>query len=160
MSAELAIPFGRITTGYSSAADFVGKRATEIRFQLQDSYTLGMGGKGVLEELRSTVEGFGMSNWDGYGAEPVSKDAYWVALEFLEALPLGTPAPSVGAEPDGDLTFEWYSSPQRVLSVSVSSQGELHYSALVGSSKVYGTEVFSGEVPRVILDQIRRVQPA
>ncbi len=161
MIPELAIAFGGITTGCSSeTASFVTKQATEVRCRLQDSYTLGMGGKGVLEELNRVGDEFSVPNWDGYGALPVSEEAYWVAHDLLEALPLGTPAPSVGAEPDGDLTFEWYRSPHRVLSVSVGPRGELHYSALVGSSKAYGTETFLGEVPRVILDQICRVHAA
>jgi hypothetical protein len=46
------------------------------------------------------------------------------------------------------------------LSVSVSPDGELHYAALLGLSKAYGTEPFFGEAPRPILDLIFRVGSA
>jgi hypothetical protein len=72
-------------------------------------------------------------------------------------MPLGFPNPSVGAEPDGHLTFEWHRSSRRTLSISVSPEGKLHYAALLDSSKAYGTESFLGTVPKIILDLIHRV---
>jgi hypothetical protein len=119
-----------------------------------------MAAKGVFDELFQTFEECREPNWDGYGAQPVSQDTYHLAYEFLEALPLGTPAPSPGAEPDGHLTMEWYRSPHRILSVSISPDGELHFAALVGSAKIYGTEPFIGEVPKIISDLIQRVMAA
>ena len=50
------------------------------------------------------------NNWDGYRAAPITEQTYLQACAFLDALPLGTPAPSVGAEPDGHLTLEWHRS--------------------------------------------------
>ena len=68
--------------------------------------------------------------------------------------------PSIGAEPDGQITVEWYRSPQRTLSVSISPDGELHYAALLGSAKTCGTEPFTGAVPNVVADLIHRVTAA
>ena len=65
-------------------------------------------------------------------------------------------APSVGAEPDGQITFEWYQSQRRILSVSVSQEGDLHYAALLGYSRRYGTEPFFGEIPADILKLVHR----
>lgn len=106
-----------------------------------------------LEECREP-------NWDGYGAQPVGDQTYHLAHEFLKALPLGIPVPSLGAEPDGHVTAEWYQSPQRTLSVSISPEGELHFAALLGSAKTYGTESFIGAVPKVLVDLIHRVGAA
>ena len=111
----------------------------------------------LLEELSLVAEKCDAANWDGYGASPVAKQTYSHARSFLDALPVGTPVPTVGAEPDGHLTFEWYRSPRRLLSVSVSPEGELHYAALIGPAKAYGTEPFASEAPQAILDLIRRV---
>ena len=97
------------------------------------------------------------ANWDGYGAQPVQEKTYHLAHQFLAALPLSTPLPSIGAEPDGHITAEWHRSPQRTLSVSISPDGELHYAALLRSAKTYGTELFTGEIPKIIFDLIRRV---
>lgn len=106
----------------------------------------------IFEECRE-------ANWDGYQAEPVSEDTYQLAAQILKALPLGTSMPAISAEADGHLTMEWYRSPRRTLSVSISPQGELHYASLIGASKAYGTEPFIGEVPETIMNLINRVRP-
>jgi hypothetical protein len=64
---------------------------------------------------------------------------------------------SVGVEPDGHLTVEWYRSPEETLSVSISADGDLHFAALLGLTKAYGTEPFVSEVPKMISDLIHRV---
>jgi hypothetical protein len=161
MAASSILTLGSVATqGASDVARFVAAEAERGRQHLQDSYSLGMGGKGVFSELYSVTSGCLLDNWDGYGAAPVSADVYALACQFLRALPLGINAPAVGAEPDGQLTFEWYRSPRRLLSVSVSPEGDLHYAALLGPSKAYGTEAFFGDVPPTILDLIHRVQAA
>ncbi len=144
-----------ITPGWSDAAIFVAERTEESRRQLQSSSAVGLGV--VFNELCQVAEECESANWDGYGAEPVSIDTYRFAYRFLEALPVGTPPPSVGAEPDGDLTFEWHRGSERTLSVSVSPEGELHFSARIGIARDYGTRAFLGEVPRRIFELIQRV---
>jgi hypothetical protein len=111
----------------------------------------------MFEERSKTFEECRESNWDGYGAQPVREETYHLAHQFLAALPLSTPAPFIGAEPDGHLTAGWYRSPQRTLSVSISPGGDLHYAALLGSAKTYGTEPFVGDVPKVISDLVDQV---
>lgn len=161
MAASTMLTLGVVTTqGASDAAQFVASEAERGRSHLQNSYSLGLGGRGVFNELYSVANGCLVGNWDGYGAAPLSAEVYGLACHFLRALPLGIAAPSVGAEPDGHLTLEWYRSPRRLLSVSVSPEGDLHYAALLGPSKAYGTEAFFGDVPRTILDLIYRVQAA
>ena len=114
-------------------------------------------GQDVFEELLKTFEECREPNWDGYGAQPVSEETYHLAHQFVAALPRSTLAPSIGAEPDGHLTIEWYQLPERTLSVSISPEGELHYAALLRSAKTYGTELFAGEIPKIMFDLIRRV---
>ncbi|MFQ5638905.1 MAG: hypothetical protein ACE5IR_13040 [bacterium] len=146
--------------GASEMAGFIDRQRQESRRRLQGSYTLGQEAKGSINELYQVYGECHQANWDGYGAAPVSVRAFQLAHEFLEALPLGSPAPSVGAEPDGQITLEWYYSPRRTLSISVSPEGELHYAALMGASKAYGTEPFYGEVPKEVLDLIQRITSA
>jgi hypothetical protein len=146
--------------GVSDTARFVSERALWGRRHLQDSFTLGLRGKGAFDDLSRVYQECREPNWDGYGALPVTEDAYRLAYELLEALPLSTPLPSLGAEPDGHITLEWYCSPRRTLSVSVSPEGDLHYAALVGNSKVYGSEPFFGEASKAIVDLIYRVMAA
>jgi len=127
---------------------------------MQNSVSFGLGAQAVLNELYAVAEECQAPNWDGHGAAPVTEGTYLLGYRFLEAMPLGVPAPTAGAEPDGHLTMEWHRSPRRTLSVSVSPEGDLHYAALLGATKVYGTELFFGEVPKVILDLVTRVMTA
>ena len=144
----------------SDTARFVSEQALWGRRHLQESFTLGLRGKGAFDDLSQVYEECLEPNWDGYDALPVTEDAYRLTYEVLEALPLSTPVPSFGAEPDGHITLEWYCTPRRTLSVSVSPEGELHYAALLGDSKAYGTEPFFGEAPKAIVDLIHRVMAA
>jgi hypothetical protein len=114
--------------------------------------------KQVFAELTALGNDCGRQGWDGYGAEAVRGDTIDVARRFLEALPPDLASPDVGPEPDGDITFEWYKSPRRTLSVSVHAAGDLHYAALLGPNDRYGTEAFLGEVPAVILDLVQQIQ--
>jgi hypothetical protein len=154
-TAPLPPPGADMTPGWSETANFVAERTEEGRRQLQNSSAIGLGV--VFNELCEVAEECESPNWDGYGAEPVSTDTYRATYRFLEALPVGTPAPSVGAEPDGHLTLEWHHGPQRTLSVSVGAEGELHFAARNGSARDYGTRVFSGEIPHRILELIQVV---
>lgn len=158
MSVMVLRQFGPLTSGGASkAASFIAEQTQDARRRLQESYALGQQAKRALSDLSKVFEYCQRANWDGYGALPVSARAFRLAYEFLEALPLGTRAPSVGAEPDGHLTLEWHRSPHRTLSLSISPEDEIHYSALIGASKHYGTEPFYGEVPKVIIELISRV---
>jgi hypothetical protein len=114
----------------------------------------------IVEELSRVAKQCTSANWDGYGAAPITEETCSRARSFLDALPSELRDPAVGAEPDGQLTFEWYESPNRTLSVSVSPNGELHYAALLGAASAYGTEPFHTDAPRNILDLIRRVTGA
>lgn len=114
----------------------------------------------LREELATVWEECRRENWDGFGAIAVNQDALRNAYCFLESLPIGFPAPSIGAEPDGHLTLDWHRSARRTLSVSVSPDDELHFAGLFGPSRVFGTEAFFGEAPESILELIRRIYSA
>lgn len=144
----------------TAVSRYVAEQRESAWNRLRASRSLGKGWEEAARGLRGVVEQCSFPDWDGYGAEPVSKETARLAWNFLAALPLGMPAPAVSAEPDGHLTFEWYRSRRRTLSVSVSPDGELHYAALLGPNKAFGTEVFLGEIPKTILDWIERVHPA
>jgi len=146
------------TPAFSEEARAVAKATHEQQRRL--SQTNALGKNPLFEELATVWEECRHAGWDSYGAVAVSQDALRNAFELIESLPLGFPRPSIGAEPDGDLTLEWHHSPRRTLSVSVTPHGELHFSALLGPNRVFGTEAFFGETPRRIRDLITQVYPA
>jgi len=145
-----------LARGFSEEAAYVENTAAGRRRVLHQSAALGM--QSVLDnELAEVWEECSKPDWDGHGAVAVRERTYQNAQRFLLALPLGTRPPSVGAEPDGQITFEWRHSRRRILSVSVSPEDELHYAALLGPSRTCGTEPFFGEVPKLIRELIGRV---
>ena len=148
----------RVTThGFSSEAEYVAEATRKGYLHLQRSNAIGV--EPVREELGTVWEVCRTPNWDGYGAAAVSQESLRNTYLLLDSLPLGLPLPSIGAEPDGELTLEWHHSPRRTLSVSVSPHDELHFAAILGPNRVYGTEAFFGEVPERILELIRQVFP-
>lgn len=150
-ASALALP----SRAQSSTAQYITQQTDKSLNHLHNTLIFGTGV--TFEELRMTYEECRTENWDGYGAKPVSEETYLLAEQVIKTLPLGTKNPSIGAEPDGQLTLEWYQSPRRVLSLSVSPDGTLHYAALFGSSRTYGSEPFAGKVPENIMTLIRRV---
>jgi len=112
----------------------------------------------VLDRLYAIFSESRKAGWDGYGARAASYESYLEAKRFIEALPASCPAPEIALDPDGEVSLEWYSLPGKIFSVSVGADGELTYAGKFGPiRKTHGTEPFSGEVPTVILANLRRV---
>ncbi len=147
----------RLTFGASAVAQMIEEVLKDSRNHLQESAGLNPGLSEAYAGLATIEEECEMSGWDGYDAVPVHPLSVALAQQFLEALPLGLEAPTVGSEPDGQVTLEWYRAPTRILSVSLSPEGELHYASLFGASKRYGSESFSGVVPESVLDMARKI---
>jgi hypothetical protein len=141
--------------GFSDTAVYVASAGREIENALAHSAAFSK--QTAWSELAEVWEECKTPNWDGYNAHAVEQDALRNAYIFIESLPLGCPLPSVGAEPDGHLTLEWYRDPRWTLSVSVSPDGMLYYAALFGAGDVRGSEPFFGSSPPIILQLIRRV---
>jgi hypothetical protein len=116
-----------------------------------------LGHQEALEELWDVWNECREANWDGYDAYPVEQETYRAAYLLIDSLPLGFPRPSIGAEPDGQVTLEWYKSSRRCLSVSVDPDGLLHYAGLYGASKCYGTMPFIGTAPNELIRLARDV---
>ena len=144
------------TQGESAVAHYVYSQRMDGRYRLfKDSNYFGL--NRVYDDLFDIASKCRAENWDGQGASPVTPESLYLACRFLYALPLGTALPSVGVEPDGEMTLEWYHSPRRTLSISFGKNYELSYSALFGASKAYGSEPFFGEIPKNIMEFIARV---
>lgn len=62
----------------------------------------------AYNELDEVYKDCRSPHWDAHGAEPVKVETVENAHRLLEALPPGYPLPTVGAEPDGHVTLEWY----------------------------------------------------
>jgi hypothetical protein len=144
-----------LSRGNSPTAQYIDKisQANQRYFAL----IVALSKQPAIDELIVTWEECKIPNWDGYDAFPVKAETLNYAYAFIQALPLGFPLPSVGAEPDGHLTLDWYRDPHWTISVSVSPEGVLYYAALLGNSDPRGSEPFSGEIPKRLLRLIQEV---
>ncbi len=116
-----------------------------------------LGHQEALDELAETWEQCRNAGWDGYDALPVDLETFRYAYVLIDTLPLGFPRPSMGAEPDGQLTLEWHKSSARSLSVSVDPNGFLHYAGFFGADRRYGTLAFYSSAPDTLIQLVREL---
>ncbi|MDD3846873.1 MAG: hypothetical protein PHC90_11005 [Syntrophorhabdaceae bacterium] len=143
--------------GFSDTASILRWLNDDLCEYLREPVSLGLQPFDVFNELFELAEECAEEGWDGENAKPVTKAVFDEGFRFLRSLPLHTVVPSVSAEPDGHIVFEWYRSTSRVLSVSIDSEGFLHYAAIIGSRKAYGTEPFTVGMPEPIIGLIGQV---
>ena len=136
----------------SPLSEIIDKAAQAPRRAMRDSV---LGHQEALDELAEIWNECQSPGWDGYDAVPIEQDTLRDAYMLIESLPLGFPRPSIGAEPDGQLTLAWRTLPRRVLSISVDPDGFLHYAGLFGLSRRYGTLAFFSTAPRELLELVR-----
>jgi hypothetical protein len=145
------------TKAESDAARVIDQASRDRMRELQKSETVGGVYSQFMAEFDSVVRECMVENWDGYGAMILTPSTMSAAWRFAQVIPLGICKPSVGAEPDGHITFEWHVSPEKTLSVSVDGLANLHYAVLLGPAQHYGTESFVGVVPALLLELIYQV---
>jgi hypothetical protein len=143
------------TIGYSSTANYIAEINQNNSQHFSQSIVLGK--QSAYNELIKLWDECKTPDWDGYEAFPIQERTFQKAWAFIDDLPLDYPLPSFGAEPDGHITLEWYRHPRWILSVSVSPEGYLYYAALFGDSDMKGAETFLGNIPKIILTLIERV---
>ena len=155
---DIRNPFANyIGHGVSEDASFLRKLSDSFREDLSRAVTT----KSLLGQLShvlwKTKEDSLEDNWDGYGALPVSFESYLNARQILDTMPTTTPLPDISADPDGEISFEWYNGARKRFSLSVGADGQLTYAGIFGSSKAKGIESFGDEIPKTILESIKRV---
>ena len=149
---------GRFTTqGVSEEASVLQGRIAMVLNRMLQSETLGEPISEALNALREVFEECSEDNWDGYGASAISINTYLESRRFLQILPTTIPIPEITAEPDGEIAFEWFIKPRRILSVSVGSDRILTYAGIFGINKTHGTEYFGDELPAAILSNLQRL---
>ena len=95
--------------------------------------------------------------WDGYGAAPANPDSASRAEAVVAPLLSTLGLPHYSFDPQGDALMEWYLAPDRVLDMSVGSNGEIRYAATIGGASQTGIEQFSDGLPSDVLMMARRL---
>jgi hypothetical protein len=158
MTATAALGVASLATpGYGQTADYVRVQSLETFRHFHTPVSRSQPRAAAMEALVGVYEQCRRPDWDGHGAASVEQTTYVQAYRLLESLPDMHTMPTIGAEPDGQITLEWHHSAYRTLSVSVSPEGDLHYAALLGASRAYGTEPFLGQVPEALLRLVYNV---
>ena len=102
--------------------------------------------------LEDALRDCSQADWDGYGAAPANKlSAEW-AGKALDAFPPQLGVPEIAFEPDGDVGLEWWQTSDRVLSVSVGTNGEVRYAARLGGARLAGTEMLTDGLPQRLIE--------
>lgn len=163
MSARSLVDF---TSPFESSPTLgLGEEAVRIETylsQLQEhalgSVALGKEKQDALDNLYTAFSESCTPGWDGYDAATASYESYLRAKRFIDALPANFPVPEVALDPDGEVSLEWYCPTGRMFSVSIGANDELTYAGKFSpTKKTHGTEPFTSQIPKVILDNIRRV---
>jgi hypothetical protein len=145
------------STGQSSSAKLLSELREEIRKHLLTSLAVSRTTDSALSELNEIRVEAAHAGWDGYGARPVSFDAYLQARRFLEALPTTAPPPEVSADPDGEVSFDWVFGPRKALTLSIGANGRCSYAWIRGKRTSRGTEWLDDEVPTNIVSALAQL---
>ena len=143
------------TIGSTTTANYIEKINQSNSQHFSQSVVLGK--QQAYNELIELWNECKSPDWDGYDALPVLEKTFNKTWAVIEALPLTCPLPSLGAEPDGHITLEWYRHPRWIFSISVSPEGYLYYAALLGENSTNGSELFLGTISTTILNLIEQV---
>lgn len=110
----------------------------------------------IREALEEAWKECSVPDWDGYGAAPADFfSAVWA--EKIVSLLLPTIGlPHFSFDPQGDALLEWYEAPDRVVDMSVGSNGEIRYAAIIGGTRLTGIEEFSDALPAGLAGVARR----
>src|SRR6266446_1721199 len=118
-----------------------------VRDHLRKTISLGQSRLDAENQLMRVYCESSQPNWDGYEGLPVGEETFVNAKEFLDVFPANLPMPEISADPDGEVSFEWYAAPRKVFSISIGSGNVLIFAGLFGRSKVQGSEIFTGRIP-------------
>lgn len=156
---RLGLAGGNTDRGVSEAAKELATRWLRLSLNLREPLSQGEGVRDALGELDDILMDCSQPDWDGYGAEPVDLSSVVEARRFLLSLPVKTSAPEVSVDPDGEVSMDWKGARGAILSVSIRADGRLSYAGRFGIRRASGTEYFTDEVPRKVVEHLRRTLP-
>lgn len=131
-----------VSTGVSDVATRVGQVFEESLEHYLESR---------LEVLIPEIEN--LSN----GPTIVDGNTISAAVQFAYSLPRFGPIPEVSADPDGEISFDWFGRSGEMFSVSVNSRKRLAYAGWFGeTSRIHGIEKLAEGCPQQIVRGIQR----
>jgi hypothetical protein len=101
-------------------------------------------------EVEELILQAGKEDWDGEGALPVVHETISIACALIDHFPFFSHTPDISATPHGEVDFDWCLEDGAMLTISVSSEGEIAYAWLKGTSVMNAKEEWTGESPDYI----------
>jgi hypothetical protein len=143
--------------GFSDASrNLISNLGVYIR-SFFESETMGRSMEEAEQALVDIYSECSESDWDGYGALPLSRDSVYEAFKFIELLPSSFPMPHIIAEPSGEVGLEWPMDEGLIFAISFSGNNMITYAGIFGSNKTHGTEYFGDTIPSVIIENLKRL---
>lgn len=150
---------GPSSRGFSDdSKNLVKNLKNQIR-EICEPLTIGRPLEEAVESLIEVYKECSEENWDGYGANPVSKSSISEALKFIDLIPSSFPMPQITAEPSGEIGLEWYKDKRLMFALSFSGKNMISYAGIFGINKIHGTEYFGDSIPSIIIENLRRLYP-
>lgn len=151
-------PNCKIRSGSSGdIAHFVEYQIKKSFELLQDSNMPDLINRFTFSQVNEVYKECSAKGWDGYDAQPILRSTIQNAIIFLETLPLGIEPPTIGADTDGSITLEWYRASERVISISIDSEGWMYFAAIIGTKKRHGVDYALSGVSDDILKIISQI---
>ena len=149
------------TLGASASATASALRAIEKKFSGYPAQTTRYSGgvDTLIDSLSKLRTECAESNWDGEGADPVSNDALTHAFALLTQLPQQFPNPELAADPDSEISLDWFAHNSDRFSVSVGADGLLTYAGRVAGQAVNGHVRFEQKFPCELIDVLTVMFP-
>jgi len=144
--------------GASDESQYVARHFGSLLERLQDSRSVGI--QALMDDLHALEAECSDEGWDGQDARAISSASIELVARLLKGLAVGTNRLSLGVDANGWVTMAWHHSPRWTLSVSVTGDGWLHYAALLGSERHFGTVAMGDRLPSVVATLAERVSRA
>jgi hypothetical protein len=152
-------PYTRVQS--SATGEFAERVANLVRRAVQPDRTKASDWRPVLHaKIEEIAAECSTSDWDGYGAAPVTDATKQAAQHLVETLPIDIPEPEASPDPDGEVSLTWDFGSHHVFTVSMGASELISYAGILGKGKKrHGEEPFSGDMPKVLVEFIREIAP-
>jgi len=143
--------------GSSESADSIQKIVAGIKDHYFEPVSFAYSNE-LLKTLVLVYKSCSTNNWDGYGALEIKSKSFVYAKKFICNLPAYLPKPDIGADPDGEISFEWRNENNGIYVLSISATGELSFAGLYSEGReIHGKDKMSDGVPKEIFQHISRL---
>lgn len=152
--------FGLGSPGVSRESDTLREEGfktltRELEWSQEGKFSRLKKAENILEDIYNDHSSAG---WDGRDALAIPYSAINEAKNLLVQIPEKFPMPEIIPEPTGEVGFEWYINPYKVLVLSLAGDGYIYYSGLFGFKNAdHGSKPLAGQLHKKIIFLLEEV---